>query len=167
MEEHRIVVGLEGTKEEVFNKLASLLHATTKMTISQEDFVAKIIERDQAETTCLGSGLMIPHAMLDEVEENEVTGVLGLSSKGLSLGAPDGRVVHAVLMLATPEAQRNRHLEIIAAFATAITKDINIREQLYHARSAAHAYNILHLEDLADLNYFLEDAQERAGIIAE
>ena len=37
-------------------------------------------------------------------------------------------------------------------------------EQLYHARSAAHAYNVLHAEDAEDVNYFLEDAIERAGV---
>lgn len=167
LQEHRIMVGLDGTKEEVFKKLTSMLYSTAKMDMSQEDFLNRVIERDNGETTCLGKGLMIPHAILDEVEENEVKGVLGLSSKGIDLGAPDGRVVHAVLLLATPEVERRRHLEIIAAFATAITKDINLREQLYHARSAAHAYEVLHADDLEDINYFLEDAQERAGIIKE
>lgn len=167
LQENRIVVGIDGSREEVIRKLAAHLYATTSMTISMDDFITKVIERDRLETTCLGQGVMIPHAILDEVEEDEVKGVLGLSSKGLDLDAPDGRVVHAVLMLATPESSRNRHLEIIAAFATAITKSINIREQLYHARSAAHAYEVLHAEDLEDLNYFLEDAQERAGIIEE
>lgn len=167
LQEHRIVLGVSGDKSEVLSKLSALLYSTTSMEIPQEEFIRKITDRDEIETTCLGKGLMIPHAILEEVEENEVKGVLGLSSKGIDLGAPDGRVVHAVLLLATPEAQRNRHLEIISAFATAITKDINIREQLYHAHSAAHAYEVLHADDLEDLNYFLEDAQERAGIIEE
>lgn len=164
LQEHRILIGLDGTMSEVFNKLANLLYATSTMTIPQEEFLEQLKQRDKMETTCLGKGLMIPHAILEEVEEDQVKGVLGLSSQGIDLGAPDGRLVHAVLLLATPEAGRNRHLEIIAAFATAITKDINIREQLYHARSAAHAYEVLHAEDLEDLNYFLEDAQERAGM---
>ena len=167
LQEHRIRVGIEGTKEEVLSKLTSMLYSTSTMKIPQEEFLQMLVERDQMETTCLGNGVMIPHAILDEVEEDQVKGVLGLSSKGIDLGAPDGRVVHAVLLLATPESGRNRHLEIIAAFATAITKDINIREQLYHARSAAHAYEVLHHDDLEDLNYFLEDAQERAGMISE
>lgn len=167
LQEHRIVVGLTGNKEEVFSKLANLLYSTTNLTIPQEEFLEMIKSRDAEETTCLGKGLMIPHAILEEVEQDDVKGVLGISSEGLDLDAPDGRVVHAVLMLATPAASRNRHLEIIAAFATAITKDINLREQLYHAHSAAHAYEVLHAEDLEDLNYFLEDAQERAGIIEE
>lgn len=167
LQEHRIIVDMDGSRDEVIEKLAALLYSTSEMTMTQDDFVARIKERDQEETTCLGKGLMIPHAILDEVEANQVKGVLGLSSKGIDLDAPDGRVVHAILMLATPEVERKRHLEIIAAFATAITKDINLREQLYHARSAAHAYEVLHADDLEDLNYFLEDAQERAGIIDE
>ena len=108
---------------------------------------------------------MIPHAILDEGAE--IRGVLGLSSKGLDLGAPDGRLVHAVLLLATPELERNRHLEVIAAFATAIVKDMNLVEQLYHARSPAHAYDVLHADDQAELNYFLEDAADRAGLRKE
>ncbi|MEM7456450.1 MAG: PTS sugar transporter subunit IIA [Planctomycetota bacterium] len=167
LDEHRIVVGINGSKEDVVKKLTGLLYSTSSMEIPQNEFIDRVTKRDENETSCLGNGLMIPHAILDEVKEGEVKGVLGISSEGLDLGAPDGRVVHAVLLLATPEAERNRHLEIISAFATAITKDINIREQLYHARSAAHAYEVIHADDLKDLNYFLEDAQERAGIIQE
>ena len=167
LQEHRIIIGLEGSRDEIFEKLTALLYATSEMKIPQEEFLQRVTERDREETTCLGKGLMIPHAILEEVEADHVKGVLGLSSKGLPLDAPDGRVVHAVLLLATPEVERTRHLEVISAVATAITKDINLREQLYHARSAAHAYEVLHAEDLEDLNYFLEDAQERAGIINE
>ena len=39
----------------------------------------------------------------------------------------------------------------------AITRDPNLREQLYHARSAAHAYQVLHADDAEDFNYYLED----------
>jgi mannitol/fructose-specific phosphotransferase system IIA component (Ntr-type) len=87
----------------------------------------------------------------------EVRGVLGISSAGLDLDAEDCKLVHAVVLLATPESKRNRHLEILAAFASAITRDDNLREQLYHARSAAHAYQILHADDTDDFNYFLDE----------
>ena len=40
---------------------------------------------------------------------------------------------------------------------------MNLREQLYHARSAANAYDVLHAEGAEDMNYFLEDAMTRAG----
>ena len=63
-----------------------------------------------------------------------------------------------MLLLATPETDRRRHLEVLAAFANAITRNINLREQLYHARSAAYAYDVLHAEQAEDINYSLDDA---------
>jgi mannitol/fructose-specific phosphotransferase system IIA component (Ntr-type) len=103
---------------------------------------------------------MVPHAVLEEGVE--ITGILGISSAGLDLGAPDRRPVHAVLLLATPETDRRRHLEVLAAFANAITRDLNLRDQLYHARSAAYAYDVLHAEQAEDINYSLEDAISHA-----
>src|SRR5690606_10584765 len=115
-----------------------------------------VLQREEQATTCLSEGLMIPHAVLEQGQD--ISGILGISSQGLDLGAPDGRPIHAILLLATPQADRRRHLEVLAAFAKAITHDINLREQLYHARSAAHAYNVLHADEATDINYFIEEA---------
>ena len=155
-------MGLKGSnKEEIIRSLTSQLYSVSQLPLTQEEFVEKVLEREHLETSCLGEGLMIPHTIIETGDE--VTGILGLSSEGLELDAPDGRPVHAVLLLATPEADRERHLEVLAAFASAITKDLNLREQLYHGRSAAHAYSVLHAEEAEDLNYFLEDAFEKVG----
>jgi mannitol/fructose-specific phosphotransferase system IIA component (Ntr-type) len=163
LQEQHIVVGLTGDdRETTIRALAAQLFATSTLEIPQEEFVQLVLKRDASETTCLGRGLMIPHAILNE--ESDIKGVLGLSSEGLDLDAPDGRLVHAVLLLATPEMERHRHLQVISAFATLIVKDSNLMEQLYHARSAAHAYDVLHADDQADLNYFLEEAADLAGL---
>ena len=164
LDEHHISVNVTGdTKSDVIRSLASQLYTTkVKPSIPQEEFVRKVLEREEDETTCLAEGLMIPHAILDEGQD--ITGILGISSRGLDLGAPDQQPVHAILLLATPQADRRRHLEVLAAFATIITSDVNLREQLYHARSAAHAYDVLHAEEAEDVNYFLEDAMARVGV---
>ena len=163
LDENHISVDVSGsTKEEVIVALAKQLYTTKdKPPIPQEDFVSRVLEREKQQTTCLSEGLMIPHAILQEGKE--ITGILGISSKGLELGAPDGQPVHAVLLLATPQTDRQRHLEVLAAFATAITRNMNLREQLYHARSAAHAYAILHADEAEDINYFLEEAVTKAA----
>jgi mannitol/fructose-specific phosphotransferase system IIA component (Ntr-type) len=132
------------------------------MEIPQEEFVELVLARDNDETTCLGKGLMIPHAILRE--GTEIKGVLGLSSEGVNLESPDGERVHAILLLATPETDRHRHLQVLAAFANLVTHDVKFREQLYHDRSPAHAYDVLHHKDQQDLNYFLEDAALRVGL---
>ncbi len=160
LEEHRINAELTGSSmEEVVRTLASQLYSTYPMEMSEEEFVERVIDREQVETTCMGEGLMIPHAVIPE--GSDVKGVLGISSAGINISTPDDRPIHAALLLATPESDRQKHLEVLAAFATAITRDVNLREQLYHARSAAHAYNVLHADSAEDINYFLEDALER------
>ncbi|REJ94280.1 MAG: PTS fructose transporter subunit IIA [Planctomycetota bacterium] len=163
LDENHISVDVTGTnKEDVIRLLAAQLYTTQdRPEIPLEEFVEKVLEREELETTCLSRGLMIPHAELDEGQE--ITGILGISSKGLKLGAPDGHRVHAILLLATPKADHKRHLEVLAAFAAAITRDVNLREQLYHARTAAHAYNVLHADEAEDINYFLDDAIARVG----
>lgn len=162
LDESHIVVNLGGTtKEEVIQALVNRLYAAPRPpTIPRSEFLEKVFEREAVASTVLGEGLMIPHAIL--AEGRAITGVLGISSPGIDLDAPDDRPVHAVLLLATPQADRKRHLEVLAAFARTITRDVSLREQLYHARSAAHAYDILHAEDAEDINYFLDEAISRA-----
>jgi mannitol/fructose-specific phosphotransferase system IIA component (Ntr-type) len=157
------MVGLQGNdKREIIETLADRLYATSELSMPKEEFIDKVMVREREESTCLGKGFMIPHAMLEEGDD--VRGVLGLSAPGIELGAYDDREVHAVVLLATPPNDRQRHLEILAAFASAITRNANLREQLYAARSPAHAYDILHAEESEDLNYFLDDAMVEAGV---
>ena len=51
------------------------------------------------------------HAVIPEGER--VAGVLGISRAGLDFDTPDGREVHAVVLLATPNRERRRHLEVL------------------------------------------------------
>lgn len=162
LREDRITVNLHASsREEVIRQLASQLYLGHPVpTVPEEEYVQAVLQREQQESTCLGEGIMIPHAILDT--SDEVCGVLGISSEGLPFRTPDGRPVHAVLLLATPQTSRQRHLEILAAFANAITSEGHLREQLYHAGTAAHAYEILHAEESEDFNYYLEDEVEDA-----
>lgn len=164
LDEQHIVVGVNGTTtEEVIRPLVERLYKITpEMPITQDEFLARVLKREAEEPTMLGQGIMIPHVILEG--DGEINGVLGINTHGLDLNAPDGRPVHAIVLLATPEVDRRRHLEVLAAFARTITGDANMREQLYHARSAAQAYDVLHHDEAEDVNYFLEDAMERAGV---
>lgn len=162
LSEQRIVVGLNAkNKEALIEALTDRLYATSKVGIPRDEFLAKVMAREKDESTCLGKGFMIPHAMVET--DGEVRGVLGLSAEGMDLGAYDRRAVHAVVLLATPRADRKRHLEILAAFASAITKNANLREQLYAADTAAHAYDVLHADEHQDMNYFLDEAIQEAN----
>ncbi|MBT8491709.1 MAG: PTS sugar transporter subunit IIA [Deltaproteobacteria bacterium] len=144
------------SKEDAIRQLVDVLYRTHAVNMDKQAFLTSVIERDHEESTCLGDGVMIPHGVLDDADAS-IVGAMALSADGLDFGAPDGRPVHAVVLLATPPAERHRHLEVLAAFAKAIIGDRNVAEQLFHARSAAHAYDILHADVAEDFNYFFED----------
>lgn len=158
LHEENIITDLEAqTKEEAIAKLVDLLIASQHLTTDRETLLQSVLERERDFSTCLGSGLAIPHGALDGGDQ--ILGVMGISREGLEFETPDGLPVHCMILLATPENQRNRHLEVLAAFARAIGRDPSVQNILYHAKTPAHAYELLHAEETADFNYFLEDAE--------
>ena len=156
-EEHIVTGFAADSKEDAIRQLTDVLYGTNDLEMDKSEFLKLTLEHDAEESTCLGEGLMIPHGPMTAESDNAVLGVMGISRVGLDFDTPDGRPVHAVVLLATPVGARDRHLEVLAAFAKAIGGDRNVREQLYKARSAAHAYYILHAEEAEDFNYFLEE----------
>lgn len=141
------------TKEEAIEKLCSLLIQTNHLPPGRDGLLATVLKREAEASTCIGNGLAIPHGILPEGQA--MYGVMGLSAAGLAFETPDGRPVHCIVLLATPESQRERHLEVIAALARAIGKDPAIQERLFTAQTPAHAYEILHAEEASDFNYYL------------
>jgi Kef-type K+ transport system membrane component KefB/mannitol/fructose-specific phosphotransferase system IIA component (Ntr-type) len=157
LQEENIVVGLEARNmEEAIEKLVDHLVATHRSAEDQrEELLASVLERESDASTCLGGGLAVPHGTLENGPG--MRGVVGLSSDGLPFETPDGKPVHCVVLLATPRGERDRHLEVLAMLARVIGSDPEVQEQLYHADSPAHAWEVLHGEESEGFNYFLED----------
>ncbi len=154
-EEH-IVTDLEAESvEEALEKLTDVLVRTNDLQANRDAILASALERESRGSTCLGDGLAVPHADLEEGDE--IVGAVGISSEGLHFETPDGAPVHCMVLIATPPSQRDHRLEVITAFSRAIFSDRGIEQQLYHARTPAHAYELLHHEESEDFNHFLED----------
>jgi mannitol/fructose-specific phosphotransferase system IIA component (Ntr-type) len=155
LQEADITVGLEAqTKEEVIRKLVDQLVHTHRLETSADSLFQSVVAREEEVSTCLGGGLMIPHAELDE--GTQIVGVMAISLRDLPFETPDGIPVRCVVLLATPPSQRAHHLEVLAALARAIGTDPNVRDNLFNSRTAAHAWEVLHQQDSAHFNYFLE-----------
>ena len=84
-----------------------------------------------------------------------MVGVMALSRIGLPFETPDNVPIHCIVLLATPAGEHDRHLQVLAALARTFGGDPALQEQLFNARSAAHAYEILYGEESEDFNYFL------------
>jgi len=156
LHEENIVTGLTAdTKEQAIEQLVDVLIRSNRLDADREELLASVLEREESMSTCFGSGLAVPHGLLPT--GSRMVGAMGLSKRGLPFDTPDGVPVHCIVVLATPENERARHLQVLAALARAVTGDRHVRRQLFGAATPAHAYEILHTEEAEDFNYFLED----------
>jgi PTS system fructose-specific IIC component len=155
-EEH-IITDLTGTTvEEALEQLTQVLVATNDLQADQAELLASALRNEREDgSSCMGEGLAVPHAELAEGEA--IVGALGISRAGLPIETPDGLPLQCMVLIATPPSQKDHQLEVMAAFSRVITSDRSIKQQLYRARTPAHAYEILHHEESEDFNHFLED----------
>ena len=143
-------------KREAIEALVSLLVTSHHLRIDRDALLKTVLERENQASTCLGGGLAVPHGILPEGSKT-MLGVMGISSAGLDFNAPDGKPVHCMVLLVTPESERDRHLEVLGVLAGTVGMDEALQAQLFHAKSPAHAYEILHDKGAESFNYFLED----------
>lgn len=128
--------------------------------LDKESLIDSILTRESQASTCLGGGLAVPHGILPE--GYPMVGVMALSREGLDFETPDGQPIHCMVLLGTSPEERERHLQVLATLARTIGMGVELQEMLFNAKSAAHAYEILHGEESEDFNYFLEAPDTRA-----
>lgn len=160
IQEENIVTDLTAdTKETAIEKLVHLLARSHGMTSREEQQVLEsVLEREAEVSTCFGGGLAVPHGILPHGKR--MLGVMGLSREGLDIETPDGKPVRCMVLLATPDVERDRHLQVLAALARRIGSDPQTQARLFNAKSPAHAYEVLSDEESEDFNYFVVEPEE-------
>jgi len=155
-EEHIVTEFVAPTKEVAIARLVDLMLRSHEIRgIDRETLLASVLEREAQASTCLGSGLALPHGILPEGQP--MAGVMALSRAGLDFDTPDGQPVHCMILLGTAPEERDRHLQVLAVLARTVGSDRAFQQQLVDSRSPAHAYELLHGEESEGFNYFMED----------
>jgi mannitol/fructose-specific phosphotransferase system IIA component (Ntr-type)/Kef-type K+ transport system membrane component KefB len=155
LHEADISIGLHAkTKREAVEQMVQQLVRTHRLTTDADALIDSVMKREDEVSTCLGGGLMIPHAEL--TEGDELLGVMAICPDGLPFETPDDQPVRCIVLLATPPSQREHHLEVLAALTRAIGLDPTVRAQLFASKTAAHACEVLHAKEAATFNYFFE-----------
>ena len=157
LEEENIVTGFRAASmEQTIELLTDLLISSHHLQgVDRQALLQSVLDREAQTSTCIGGGLAVPHGELPE--GFQMAGVMAISKIGLPFDSPDDRPVHCVVLLATPAGEHDRHLQVLAALARTFGGDPALQEQLFNARSPAHAYEILYGEESEDFNYFLGD----------
>ena len=144
----------ESKQEAILELTDRLIRSHGLHDLDKESLIGSILTRESQASTCLGGGLAVPHGILPE--GYPMVGVMALSREGLDFETPDGQPIHCMVLLGTSPDERERHLQVLATLARTIGMGVELQEMLFNAKSAAHAYEILHGEESEDFNYFLE-----------
>ncbi|MES2997198.1 MAG: PTS sugar transporter subunit IIA [Verrucomicrobiota bacterium] len=76
-------------------------------------------EREEQVSTGIGSGVAIPHAFSDHIQE--VAMMFGRSRAGIDFESLDGRPVHFIILFVVPKRDYHMHLHTLAAIAKHFT----------------------------------------------
>jgi MFS superfamily sulfate permease-like transporter/mannitol/fructose-specific phosphotransferase system IIA component (Ntr-type) len=150
----RIIIGPAfHDKWQAIDAIAHLL-TDSKSGVSHKDLVAAARQREHEASTCIGRGLMIPHGTISD--ECPLMGGMAISNEGWDFHAEDGKRVHCVVLLATPDDQASHHLAVLAAFARLFISQVDLRDRLIAAKTPTEAYNLLFGEGAETINYPIE-----------
>ena len=74
-----------------------------------------LLERESLQSTGIGSGVAVPHAICDELAEPRI--VLGRCRDGVDFRSLDQRPVHLFFLLLSPSADTGVHIKLLARIA--------------------------------------------------
>ena len=92
-----------------------------------ERLLEAIFEREEIMSTGIGLGIAIPHAKIPEVKEFVVA--LGKTSRGIEFNSLDGQPVEVIVLIAGPDDQQERYLQLLARITLKL-KDATVRRQI-------------------------------------
>lgn len=142
LQEGRLVELPDNNKTDALRFLGALLEAVPEVA-DAEGITEKALQREVAHSTAIGKGWACPHAT--SKHSGELHCAVGWCPAGINYPAPDGRLVHLVVMYYVPDTQRHAYLKEISLLA----KAINANEDLQRLQE---------LTDLAEIRNALLDA---------
>ena len=112
--------------------------------VSQEDLVKVLMERERLGSTGIGGGIGIPHGKMKDLE-SLVLG-FGLSRKGVDFESLDGQPTHIFFLLVTPENSTGLHLKLLARISRILKID-PFKDRLLNATDGDEIFEIIKEED--------------------
>lgn len=121
-------------------ELVGHLVETQQLPVSQKiEILEAFRAREEQVSTGIGSGVAIPHAFSDHLEE--VIAVFGRSPGGIDFQSLDNKPVHFIVLFIVPRKEYHLHLRTLAAIAKIFTN----REVLRQLKTAASSDEIVNI----------------------
>ncbi|HLP15264.1 MAG TPA: PTS sugar transporter subunit IIA [Bacteroidota bacterium] len=117
LQEGRLIELPDNTKDHALQFLAHIIEAIPSVR-SGTDVSGLVLEREMNSITALGMHFACPHARVPY--DDDLICSVGWSPQGIDYDAPDGQLVHIVIMYLVPDNQRNHYLKEISTLAKAL-----------------------------------------------
>jgi len=122
-------------------ELVDQLVSTGKLPAGHRDSMLEALRnREEMVSTGIGSGVAIPHAFSDDLEE--VIAVFGRSARGIDFEALDNAPVHLIFLFIVPRRDYQMHLKTLAAIAKTFTNP-RLRDALRNATTQEELIELL------------------------
>ena len=130
-------------KGELMRSLAAEVAARLP-NVDEALLLERLNEREEQQSTGIGHGLALPHAMLPGLERSIV--VVGRASSGLDFAALDAQPVDLFFLLLSPPEGTRDHLRVLARLARILYDEATLA-RLRTAADAAELFALLLAED--------------------
>ena len=130
-------------KGELMRSLAAEVAARLP-NVDEALLLERLNEREEQQSTGIGHGLALPHAMLPGLERTIV--VVGRASSGLDFAALDAQPVDLFFLLLSPPEGTRDHLRVLARLARILDDEATLA-RLRTAADAAELFALLLAED--------------------
>jgi len=107
----------EKTREDALRRIVHAVAAKGFIKDEKEVF-AKLMERENIQSTAVGNGIAIPHCFTDEVPDLLIT--VARSRTGLEFDSFDGKPIQVVFLLMGNRQEHSLHLKALARIARLI-----------------------------------------------
>jgi nitrogen PTS system EIIA component len=129
---------VESTKDGVIRELIELLVAAGKVKDFNRSYDA-VLAREALASTGLENGIAVPHAKTTAVADLAVG--IGISPKGVSFAALDGKPSYLFFMLLAPPDKSGPHIEALAEIAR-MTRSASLTRALRNATSSEEVMDL-------------------------
>ncbi|MFW5719320.1 MAG: PTS sugar transporter subunit IIA [Halanaerobium sp.] len=116
-------------KEIALQEMVGLLKAEAKIQ-SEDEFLAKIIEREREGSTGFGRQIAVPHGKSKTV--NELALAIGRSQKGIEYHSLDGKKIKLIFMVADYPDYSPKYLKLVSTLVSWLRED-DFRKNLLKA----------------------------------
>ncbi len=130
----QVILDLKG--EVCVEAISNIVDHLISNKLLAEDLREEVLEalkaREQQISTGIGSGVAIPHAFSDNVDQ--VIAAFGRSKEGIDFESLDNAPVNFVLLFVVPKKDYSLHLQTLAAIAK-MFNNCEVRQQLLQAET--------------------------------